>query len=90
MSVPQFSQQSYSASVSAVLIVGQQHIPLAKIGPGEICFQSPQSLPACSGHIELIVDGKLRSWNVHLPNGAVPFERVAQTERIEQASSSHV
>jgi hypothetical protein len=90
MSVSQFSQQSYSASVSAVLIVGVQRIPLAKIGPGEICFQTPQSLPECSGHIELIVDGKLRSWNVHLPNGAVPFERVTQTERIDGANPSDV
>jgi hypothetical protein len=73
-----------------MLVIGEQRIPLAKIGPGEIYFQAPQSFPECSGHIELIVDGKLRSWNVHLPNGAVPFERVTQTERIENASPSHV
>ena len=64
-----------------MLIIGEQRIPLAKIGPGEICFQTSQSLPQCSGQIELIVDGKLRSWNVNLPHGAVPSERVAQTER---------
>ena len=85
MSVPQFSQQSYSASVSAMLVIGEQRLPLAKVGPGEICFQTPQSLPECSGQIELIVDGKLRLWNVNLPHGAVPFERVAQTERVEGA-----
>jgi hypothetical protein len=83
MSVPQFSQQSYSASFSAMLVIGEQRIPLAKIGPGEIYFQTPQSLPECSGQIELIVVGKLRSWNVNLPHGAMPFERVAQTERVD-------
>jgi hypothetical protein len=83
MSVPHFSPQSYSASVSAMLVIGEQRIPLAKLGPGEICFQTPQSLPECSGQIELIVDGKVRSWNVNLPHGAVPFERVAKTERVD-------
>ena len=83
MSVPQFSPQSHSARVSVTLVIGEQRIPLAKIGPGETCFQTPQSLPECSGQIELIVDGKLRSWNVNLPHGAVPFERVAQTERVD-------
>ena len=82
MSVSQFPQQSYSADVSAVLIVGQRRIPLAKIGPGEIFFQTPQSLEECSGRIELIVDGKSRFWSVHLPHGAVPYERGAVTERI--------
>ena len=66
-----------------MLVIGEQRIPLAKIGPGEIYFQTPQSLPQCTGQIELIVDGTLRSWNVNLPNGAVPFERVAQTERVD-------
>jgi hypothetical protein len=83
MSVPQFSPSSYSANVSALLVIGERRIPLAKIGPGEIYFQTPQSLTECSGQIELIVDGKVRSWNVNLPNGAVPFDRVAQTERID-------
>ena len=83
MSVPQFSPQSHSASVSAMLVIGEQRIPLAKIGPAEICFQTPQSLPECSGQIELIVDGKLCSWNVSLPHGAVPFERIAQTKRVD-------
>ena len=65
-----------------MLVIGEQRIPLAKVGPGEISFQTPQSLPECSGQIELIVDGKIRSWNVNLPNGAVPFELIAQTERV--------
>jgi hypothetical protein len=82
MSVPQFSQQSYSASVSAMLVIGEQRIPLAKIGPGEVYFQTPQSLPECSGQIELIVDGKSRFWNVNLPHGAVPYDLSATTERI--------
>ena len=86
MSVPHFSLHSYSANVSAMLVIGEQRIPLAKIGPGEIYFQTPQSLPECSGQIELIVDGKVRSWNVNLPNGAVPFERVTQTERFDVVS----
>ena len=82
MSVSKFPQQSYSADVSAVLIVGQRRIPLAKIGPGEIYFQTPQSLDECCGQIELIVDGKSRFWNVNLPHGAVPYDLSAPTERI--------
>lgn len=82
MSVSQFSQQTYSAEVNAILIVGQQRIPLAKVGPGEIYFQTAQSLPECSGRIELIVDGKSCFWNVNLPHGAVPYDLSAATERI--------
>lgn len=82
MSLLSFSKQSHSADVLAFLVVNGRRIPLSKVGPGRIYFQVPEQLPEVSGRIELSVDGEIRSWDVKLPNGSVPFACGVETERV--------
>lgn len=82
MSTLPLAGSPHSADVSAVLLVDGRRIPLAKIAPGRVYLQRPETLPEGAAQIELKVDNTCRSWNVRLPHGAVPFDRSAETERV--------
>lgn len=69
-------ENGYSASVEAFLIVGEQHIRLAKTGPDKIVLVEPRELPpGTEGGLVIIVDGHRDSRAVVLDEGASREQR---------------
>jgi hypothetical protein len=65
-------ENGYSASVEAFLVVGDQHIRLAKTGPDKVVLVEPCELaPGNEGELAIIVDGHSDSQTVILDDGAM-------------------
>ena len=64
-------ENGYSATVEAFLIVGDQHIRLAKTGPEKVVLVEPCELaPGTEGQLVMIVDGYREARTVVLDEGA--------------------
>ena len=59
----------YSADVRMHLSVGGRVFPIAQLGPDFIILDNPLDQPPASGEIVLSIDGSVRLWPVHLPDG---------------------
>jgi hypothetical protein len=65
-------ENGYSASVEAFLLVGGQHIRLAKTGPDKVVAVEPCELPpGTEGELVILVDGHRDSRSVVLDDGAI-------------------
>jgi hypothetical protein len=59
----------YSAEVRLHLVVGDEVLELASIGPAEISLREPAELPPGPAEIVMHVDSFERRWQVYLPDG---------------------
>lgn len=75
--VPTYEQ--FSATVRLALHAQGRTYDLASIGPDEIVPRTPLELESCDADIVMDVDGDRFIWPVHLPRGAVPFDRAIAT-----------
>jgi hypothetical protein len=76
-------QDGYSSEVELRLVVDGRIIPLAKMDQSFVVLREAISLPECEGEIVMSVDGRLHTWPVKLPHGAVPFDPVVEANTIE-------
>ena len=58
----------HSAVVTLRLEVGGATYELAQIGPSDVIFSEPTSLPPCAAQVVMHVDGAERRWQVNLPD----------------------
>jgi hypothetical protein len=64
-------ENGYSASVEAFLVLGEQHISVAKTGRDTVTLVEPCDLPpGTEGELVMIVDGHRESRAVVLDDGA--------------------
>lgn len=56
-----------------------QSFDLASIGPHDVVLRNPIELESCLAEVVMDVDGDRFIWPVHLPAGAVPFDRMIAT-----------
>jgi hypothetical protein len=69
-------ENGYSASVEAFLVVGDQHIRLAKTGPEKVVLVEPCELaPGTKGELVIIIDGHRDSRSVVLDEGAMSAQQ---------------
>jgi hypothetical protein len=69
MSTANQNHVGYSADVRMHLSVGGRVFPIAQLGPDFIILDKPLDQPPASGEIVLLIDGSIRLWPVHLPDG---------------------
>ena len=69
MSTANQNHGGYSADVRMHLSVGGRILPIAQMGPDFIILDNPIDQPPASGEIVLRIDGGVRLWPVHLPDG---------------------
>jgi hypothetical protein len=69
-------ENGYSATVEAFLVVGEQHLSVAKTGRDAVVLAEPCELsPGTEGELVMIVDGHRESRPVVLDDGAVSGRR---------------
>lgn len=68
------SRPSYSANVRLALLVGHQQWELAAIGPTEFITRTPCDLAPCDAQLQVTIDEQSHLYDIHLPDGAVPFD----------------
>jgi len=69
----------YSATVRLHLVVGDDVLELASIGPTEISPREPTELPPGPAEVVMHVDSFERRWQVYLPDGIAPHSRYVRT-----------
>jgi hypothetical protein len=69
----------YSAQVRLHLVIGDEVLELASIGPEQISLREP--VERCAGPAEVVmhVDDFERRWQVYLPDGISPDSREVRT-----------
>ncbi|REJ94296.1 MAG: hypothetical protein DWQ34_08805 [Planctomycetota bacterium] len=75
-------RENYSGRVELRLLVNDDTVSLAKIGPGYVVLSEAADFPAGRGRISMTIDGREQTWNVRLPHGAVPFDSTVEV-RVE-------
>ncbi|QDT55129.1 hypothetical protein Pan44_31710 [Caulifigura coniformis] len=78
---PSSSADIYSADVRIDLVVGQQTLSAAKVGPDHIVLREGVELDPCDGVLVVQVDGSVSHTPVRLPFGAMPFDRDVLVEQ---------
>jgi hypothetical protein len=69
----------YSAEVRLHLVVGDDSLELASIGPMEISLREPTELPPGPAEVVMHVDSFERRWQVYLPDGISRNSRYVRT-----------
>lgn len=69
----------FSADVRLELRAGGQIVDLASIGPDAVVARLPAELERGPAEIVMTVDGDPVTWQVMLPNGAVPYDKTIET-----------
>lgn len=64
------SETTYSALVRLQLIIGDETLELAQIGPHGVVLCEPRNLAPGAAEVVMHVDDNVRSWRVKIPNGA--------------------
>ena len=62
---------SYSADVQMDLSVNGRTFSIGQLGPNFLILDDPADHPPADGEITFSVDGRVRRWTVHLPEGIV-------------------
>lgn len=73
------SYMQFSADIRLELRAGGRTIDLASIGPGAVVARLPVELDRGPAEIVMTVDGDPVTWQVTLPNGAVPYDSTIET-----------
>ena len=70
-------RENYSSTVELTLIVNGQTISLCGVGPWSVSPREQVDLPEkTTGQVRMSIDGRVHSWDVVMPHGAVPFEDI--------------
>ncbi len=76
------SAAGYSARVELELITGDRVLELSQIAPDKVTLREAVELCPTEALVVMRVDGNEHSWNVRLPNAAVPFDTEVAIESI--------
>jgi hypothetical protein len=60
---------SHSAEVRMQLSANGHSFPISHLGPEFVILKNPVDLPPTEAEITLSIDGRVRRWLVHLPEG---------------------
>lgn len=63
------NSQAYSADVRMHLCVNGDTFVIGHLGPTFLILDNPIDHPAGKGEITMSIDGRVRRWQVHLPDG---------------------
>lgn len=77
------SETPHSAHVEAWLVYDQNKIAVGSVGPEKIELRSGADIPpGIYATLKIVVDHVPSSWQVCLPNGAVPFDLTVEYQLI--------
>ena len=65
-------QSGYSSDVRMQLNVNGFVLKIDQLGPQFIILRDPVDHPSVNAEIVMSIDGRVRRWNVHLPDGISP------------------
>jgi hypothetical protein len=63
------TQSPYSSNVRGWLVVGEQRLELAQVGPDRCVLRQPLDAPPSAAELVIEIDGDVRIQPVFLPNG---------------------
>jgi hypothetical protein len=76
--------QGHSANVRMHLRVDGHTFLIGHLGPGFVILDNPADLPPAPAEITMSIDGRVKRWPVHLPDGVS-----ASHPRTKTQSSDH-
>jgi hypothetical protein len=79
------SQFCYSADVRMELRVNGHTLAIGQLGPDFVILDDPTDHPPAEAEISLSIDGHVKQWPVHLPDGVTagkPETRIAPPVQI--------
>ena len=82
MSKPISSQARYSADVRMHLAVNGQVFAIRQLGPDFVILDKPLDHKPAAAEITVSIDGHVKQWPVHLPDGVTagkPETRIARS-----------
>jgi len=71
MSTAYEKSQGHSADVRMQLSVAGRTFKIRQLGPDFIILAEPIDCPPAEGEIVVSIDGRVKRWNVNLPDGIV-------------------
>ena len=69
MSTVDSKNNGYSADVQMTLCINGQSFRIGQLGPDFLILDDPADLPPSQGEIAVSIDGHIKRWQVHLPDG---------------------
>ena len=72
------------------LTVNGRLFSIGQLGPDFIILDDPAVLPPSQGEITLSIDGRVRRWPVHLPDGIAPGQVRTRTADCRPVNGSTV
>jgi hypothetical protein len=81
MSDAEVKYHGYSADVRMELCVNGRILRIGQLGPDFLILDDPADHPAGRAEIQMSIDGRVRRWPVHLPDGVSTHRLRTRLER---------